>query len=110
MFETVVVGGVIGEPHQVVVPPRSMARIQRAALDAEGAGINVVVLFSSVRSPSDVVVSEVRVTRGSDAVQILYRNGRFWKASTETDGAVIASETLRGALARVVELCGASSP
>jgi len=107
MPSSTALAGYIGYPTEVHVPKRSRKRIQNAIFDAEQrhATIDRRIEFQAIETQAGDNISQVTVEsrhidgrRIGEIVRIVYRNGRFRKATIEHDGKAAAEITLGLAL------------
>jgi len=107
---SIALAGYIGHPSELGVPTRSMKRIQRAIFDAEGRHslVDRLINFQAIKTVAGDNISEVLVVTKridgrpiEESISIVYRNGRFKRATAQyADGKVI-EHTLGGAISRI---------
>jgi len=103
-------GGYIGRPAHLGVPPRSMKRIQRAIFDSEArhSTVDRQIDFQAIETMGGDNISEVLVITHridgapvKEAISIVYRNGRFRKATAKYADGTVVEQTLSGAISRI---------
>lgn len=106
-MSSVALAGYIGQPSKLDIPGRSMKRIQNAIFDSEGhhSFIDRPISFQAIRTLTGVNITEVSVTTKridgrpvDERIAIVYRNGRFKRATAEYADGTVVEQTLSGAI------------
>jgi hypothetical protein len=111
MPSSTALAGYIGYPDAIHVPPRSMKRIQNAIFDSEQRHneIDRLIEFQAIETMGKDNITQVTVTSRSvdgrpigEITCIVYRNGRFKKATCAYGSGPAVDLTLGAAIKRIL--------